>query len=203
MGARTKGAVDQPQGDRGPNWLRPDRRFSPRWTSTRTTTIVTQLITSDQRLRDRHQSLNEVAPANRPRTATTPRMLRALVKVRRICVEATRIRLDNPKATASMIGDTRVTSPPISRQMHTPGVAVSNNCLAVTEAGADGCRCEPLRRPRCGEAIGVWRRTQDRRQRLSGRRPGRTCWPRDLLNRWTGGLACRRGPMSRPPRRIR
>src|SRR5215207_5711484 len=104
MGARTKGAADQPQGDRGPNWLRPDRRFSPRWTSTRTTTIVTQLITSDQRLTDRHQSLNEVAPANTPRTAKTPSMLSAVVKVRRICAEATWIRLDSAKATASMIG---------------------------------------------------------------------------------------------------
>ena len=101
---------------------------------------MSQLITSDLKLRDRHQSLNEVAPANRPRTATTPKMLRAVVKVRRICVEPTWIRLDSPKATASMIGETRDTSPPISRQMHTPGVAAWNTCLAVTEAGADGCR---------------------------------------------------------------
>jgi hypothetical protein len=139
MGARVTGAAGQRQSDRS-DWSPSACRLSSRWTRTRTTTSVTQLMINDQRLTYPHQSLNEVALLSAPRTAKMPSTLSAVMKVRRICAEATWIRLDSPKATASMIGENRDTSPPISRQIQTPGVAVSNTCRAFTEAGVTGCR---------------------------------------------------------------
>src|SRR3954453_16038159 len=94
-------------------------------------TIITQLPKQAHPATVFHHSEKDPSAVINDRRPTSPRKERTAAKAVRVALRPYRTRLDNRKATTSVIGASTHTKPPTTRVSRTPGVAAASTARAV------------------------------------------------------------------------